>query len=33
MEKQGKGSIINTASSAGIRSERSIAVYSASNMR
>ena len=30
MEKQGKGSIINTASSAGIRPEHSIAVYSAS---
>ncbi|EON70488.1 SDR family NAD(P)-dependent oxidoreductase [Lysinibacillus sphaericus] len=30
MEKQGKGSIINTASSAGTRPEHSIAVYSAS---
>lgn len=30
MEKQGKGAIINTASSAGIRPEHSIAVYSAS---
>lgn len=30
MEKQGKGSIINTASSTGIRPEHSIAVYSAS---
>jgi len=30
MEKQGFGSIINTASSAGIRSEHSTAVYSAS---
>lgn len=30
MEQQGKGAIINTASSAGIRPEHSIAVYSAS---
>ncbi|WP_419872388.1 SDR family NAD(P)-dependent oxidoreductase [Candidatus Pristimantibacillus sp. PTI5] len=30
MEKQGYGSIINTASTAGIRAEHSIAVYSAS---
>ncbi|MEY9974389.1 NADP-dependent 3-hydroxy acid dehydrogenase YdfG [Lysinibacillus sp. RC46] len=30
MEKQGKGSIFNTASSAGIRPEHSIAVYCAS---
>lgn len=30
MEQQGKGAIVNTASSAGIRPEHSIAVYSAS---
>ncbi|CRK82020.1 SDR family NAD(P)-dependent oxidoreductase [Neobacillus massiliamazoniensis] len=30
MEEQGSGSIINTASTAGIRSEHSVAVYSAS---
>lgn len=30
MEGQGSGSIINTASTAGVRSEHSMAVYSAS---
>ncbi|WP_028776930.1 SDR family NAD(P)-dependent oxidoreductase [Shimazuella kribbensis] len=30
MDKQGSGSVINTASTAGIRSEHSVAVYSAS---
>jgi NAD(P)-dependent dehydrogenase (short-subunit alcohol dehydrogenase family) len=30
MEKQGSGSIINTASTAGVRPEQSVTVYSAS---